>query len=126
VVRQGYVAVATNSLTHPAIGVNADGGGAMVMSMAGPTVYPSPSFIRIGRNGTKGPVRVPDFGRGPAEGISCYATFVGGRDRGCRWGDSSAAAADSTGKVWMATAWISGSAQVPLANWSTEVIRYAP
>ena len=126
VVRQGYVAVATNSLTHPAIGVNADGQGAMVMSMVGPTVYPSPAFIRMDRGGTDGPLRVPDFGRRPAEGVSCYATFVKSRDRGCRWGDYSAAAADSTGKVWLATEWISSGARVPLANWSTEVIRYNP
>jgi hypothetical protein len=126
VVHQGYVAVDTNSLMYPAIGVNAAGQGAMVMSMAGPTVYPSPSYIRMDRSGTSGPVRVPDFGNRPDDGFTCYEAFVGSRDRGCRWGDYSAGTADARGRVWIATEWISGQARLPFANWSTEVMRYRP
>ena len=125
-VRQGYVAVDTNSLMYPAIGVNAAGHGAMVMSMAGPTVFPSPSYIRMDMSGTSGPVRVPDFGDRPDDGFTCYETFVGSRDRGCRWGDYSAGTADARGRVWLATEWIGGQARVPLANWSTEVMRVRP
>jgi hypothetical protein len=126
VVHQGYVAVDTNSLMYPAIGVNAAGQGAMVMSMAGPTVYPSPSYIRMDMSGASGPVRVPDFGNRPDEGFTCYEAFVGSRDRGCRWGDYSAGTADARGRVWIATEWISGQARLPFANWSTEVMRYQP
>lgn len=125
-VHQGYVSVDTNSLMYPAIGVNAKGSGAMVASMAGPTVYPSPSYVAMNLSGRQGPVRVPDFGKRPDDGFTCYAAFVGSRHRGCRWGDYSAATADARGRVWMATEWISGSARVPFANWSTEVIRYQP
>jgi hypothetical protein len=125
-VRQGYVAIETNSLMYPAVGVNARGEGAMVMSLAGPTAYPSPSYIRMDMSGVSGPVRVPEFGQRPDDGFTCYEAFVGSRERGCRWGDYSAATADERGNVWMATEWISDSARVPFANWSTEVMRYTP
>jgi len=125
-VNQGYVAVATNSLMYPAVGVNAQGEGAMVMSLAGPKAYPSPSYIRMDKSGVSGPVRVTEFGQRPDDGFTCYEAFVGSRERGCRWGDYSAATADERGDVWMATEFISDAPRVPFANWSTEVIRYTP
>ncbi len=123
VVRQGYVTVATNSLLYPTVGVNAAGSGAIVMSLAGPTVYPSPSFISINGAGTQGPVRVPEVGAGPEDGFTCYAAFVGDRSRGCRWGDYSEAVADENGDIWMAVEWIPNSARTELANWGTYVMR---
>jgi hypothetical protein len=126
ILKQGYLAVDRDNLMYPAIGVNNRGQGAMVMSVAGPTVYPSPAFIPIDRNGVKGPVTIPEFGARPDDGFTCYAAEVGSRDRGCRWGDYSAATADSLGRIWMATEWISSGPRVPLANWSTQVIRYTP
>ncbi|MBA3294848.1 MAG: hypothetical protein H0T40_14220, partial [Geodermatophilaceae bacterium] len=68
--QHGYVAVATNSLLYPTVGVNAAGEGAMVMSLAGPSIYPSPSFISINGSGTQGPVRVPEVGVGPEDGFT--------------------------------------------------------
>lgn len=123
VVEQGYLAVRRNSVIYPAIGVNDEGEGAMVMTLAGPTVYPSPAYVRIDRGGVSGPVRVPEFGQRPDDGFTCYAAFVGSRERGCRWGDYSAAVADERGRIWMATEWIPNAARLPLANWSTFVIR---
>ncbi len=123
VVQQGYVTVATNSLMYPTVGVNAAGQGAMVMSLAGPTVYPSPSFISMNGSGTQGPVRVPEVGNGPEDGFTCYAAFVGDRSRGCRWGDYSEAVADENGDIWMAVEWIPNSARTELANWGTYVMR---
>ena len=122
VVRQGYVTVATNSLMYPTVGVNAAGVGAIVMSMAGPTIYPSASFISIDGSGTQGPVRVPEVGAGPEDGFSCYRAF-GDRSRGCRWGDYSEAVADENGDIWMATEWIPYTARTELANWGTYVMR---
>ena len=126
IVGQGYVATDTNSLFYPAIGVNADGEGAMVMSYAGPTVFPSSAYVHIDLTGVRGPVRVTALGTGPSDGFTCYEAFVGSRDRGCRWGDYSAATADEKGRIWMATEWISDSSRIPFANWSTEIIRYSP
>jgi len=123
VVEQGYLTTETNSLFYPAIGVNADGEGAMVMSYAGPTAYPSAAYVYIDLDGVQGPVRVPQFGVEPDDGFSCYEAFVGSRDRGCRWGDYSAAVADENGRIWMATEWISNASRLPFANWSTLVVR---
>jgi len=123
IVGQGYVATDTNSLFYPAIGVNADGEGAMVMSYAGPTVFPSSAYVHIDLTGVRGPVRVTALGTGPSDGFTCYEAFVGSRDRGCRWGDYSAATADEKGRIWMATEWISDSSRIPFANWSTLVVR---
>ena len=126
VVEQGYVAVPTNHLMYPAIGVNSEGEAAMVMSVSGRTVFPSASYIKMDRRGVHGDVRVMDFGERPDDGFTCYKAFVGSRERGCRWGDYSAATADRRGKIWMATEFISSGPRVPFANWSTQVIRYIP
>ncbi len=122
VVRQGYVTVASNSLMYPTVGVNAAGVGAIVMSLAGPTTYPSPSFISIDGSGVAGPVRVPEVGAGPEDGFTCYRAF-GDRSRGCRWGDYSEAVADENGDIWMAVEWIPNTARTELANWGTYVMR---
>lgn len=127
VVRQGYLAVGNgNSLLYPAVGVNAAGQGAIVASLAGPTVYPSPSYIEYDNAGPQGPVRVPEFGQRPEDGFTCYQAFVGSRARGCRWGDYSSATADEQGNIWMATEWISNEERLPLANWDTFVMRHRP
>lgn len=126
VVEQGYVSVAVNHLMYPAIGVNSDGDAAMVMSVSGRTVFPSPSYIKMDKTGVRGPVKVMDFGERPNDGFTCYKAFVGSRARGCRWGDYSAATADNNGRIWMATEFISSGPRVPFANWSTQVIRYLP
>ena len=127
VVNQGYVAVGNrNSVIYPAIGVNAAGRGAMVMSLAGPNVYPSPAYVKMNLNGVRGPVRVPEFGQRPDDGFTCYEAFVGSRSRGCRWGDYSSAVADGRGRIWMATEFIPDDARLPLANWGTIVMRHTP
>jgi len=123
VVEQGYLATRTNSLIYPAVGVNSAGEGGMVMTLAGPTVYPSPAYVQIGLGGVTGPVRVPEFGQRPDDGFTCYAALVGSRARGCRWGDYSSAVADERGRIWMATEWIPNGSRIPLANWSTFAIR---
>lgn len=125
VVNQGYLAVETDSLLYPAVGVNAAGRGAIVLSLAGPGTYPSPAYVAIDQDGVRGPVQVPRAGFAPADGNSCYAEF-GSRERGCRWGDYSSAVADENGRIWMATEWIPNSARIPLSNWGTYVLRYQP
>ena len=123
VVKQGYVAVAENNLLYPSVGVNASGEGAIVMSLAGPTVYPSTSFISIDKKGVGNNVRVTKYGAAPDDGFTCYEAYVGSRDRGCRWGDYSEAVADENGDIWMATAYIPDTERTELANWGTFVMR---
>jgi hypothetical protein len=126
--RQGYLAVATNSLLYSAVGVNARGVGAMVVSLAGPTSFPSAAYAQIHGGRVSGPVRVIARGVRPYDAETCYRTLEGdvALIRGCRWGDYSAARADAQGRIWMATEYIPDLPRAEIANWGTFVARLAP
>jgi hypothetical protein len=127
VTRQGYLAVDTNSLLYSAIGVNARGVGAMVVSLAGPTTFPSAAYTEVRGGRVSGPVRVMARGVRPYDAESCYRAFQGdfALIRGCRWGDYSAARADAQGRIWMATEYIPDLPRAERANWGTFVGRLA-
>ena len=86
VVAQGYVAVATNGVFYPTVSVNASAVGAMIMSIAGPSIFPSLSYISMNVAGITGPVRVPQTGTGPGSmrrssmhlGSGVMAFLIGG------------------------------------------------
>jgi hypothetical protein len=124
--RQGYLAVDTNSLLYSAVGVNARGVGAMVVSLAGPTIFPSAAYAEVRGGRVRGPVRVMARGVRPYDGVQCYRALGGDLARGCRWGDYSAARADAQGRIWMATEYIPDLPRVEMANWGTFVARLAP
>jgi hypothetical protein len=128
ITRQGYLAVDTNSLLYGAIAVNARGVGAMVMSLAGPTTFPSAAYAQIRGGRVSGPVRLMARGVRPYDAERCYRAFGGDEAlaRGCRWGDYSAARADHRGRIWMATEYIPNLPRTKLANWGTFVGRLAP
>jgi hypothetical protein len=125
--RQGYLAVEVNSLLYSAVAVNARGVGAMVMSLAGPTSFPSAAYSQIHGGRVGGPVRVMARGVRPYDAESCYRAFVGdvALSRGCRWGDYSAARADAQGRIWMATEYIPHLPRTERANWGTFIGRLA-
>jgi hypothetical protein len=125
--RQGYLAVATNSLLYGAVGVNARGVGAMVVSLAGPTTFPSAAYAEVRGGRVRGPVRVMARGVRPYDGATCYRAFEGeaALARGCRWGDYSAARADAQGRIWMATEYIPDLPRAERANWGTFIGRLA-
>jgi hypothetical protein len=127
ITRQGYLAVDTNSLLYSAVGVNARGVGAMVVSLAGPTTFPSAAYAEIRGGRVSGPVRVMARGVRPYDAESCYRAFGGdvALIRGCRWGDYSAARADARGRIWMATEYIPNLPRAERANWGTFVGRLA-
>jgi hypothetical protein len=125
--RQGYLAVDTNSLLYSAVAVNARGVGAMVVSLAGPTTFPSAAYAQVRGGRVSGPVRVMARGVRPYDAESCYRALVGdvALIRGCRWGDYSAARADAQGRIWMATEYIPNLPRTERANWGTFVARLA-
>jgi hypothetical protein len=126
VTRQGYLAVATNSLLYSAVAVNARGVGAMVVSLAGPTTFPSAAYAQIRGGRVTGPVRVMARGVRPYDAERCYRALGGDLTRGCRWGDYSAARADAQGRIWMATEYIPDLPRTERANWGTFVGRLSP
>jgi hypothetical protein len=63
-------------------------------------------------------------GANPEDGATCYAAFFGdAADRGCRWGDYSAAVAEDAHHIVMATELIADVPRSDLMNWDTLVSR---
>ncbi len=124
VANQGYVAVNQENVMYPAIGVNHAGRGAMAFTLVGPGYYPSAADTTIDLSGTGPTVNVPGPGQRPADGFSGYRFYGGSGVE--RWGDYSAAVADASGTIWMATEYIQGDVMFPpfLANWDTRVISF--
>jgi hypothetical protein len=124
---QGYVAVNGNSTIFPAIGVNPDGSGVMVFTLTGKNYFPSAAEVHMDSSGavTSG-VEVLAAGAVPDDGFTGYPAFDGNGVG--RWGDYSAAVADSAGNVWVATEYIPGTFGFPqfIANWGTYVAEVTP
>jgi hypothetical protein len=123
VVRQGYVAVAGNTVMFPAIGQGSEDRGAMVFTLVGPDYFPSAAFVRLGESGTSA-VRIAGAGVEPDDGFTAYAGVVGVAGP-ARWGDYSAAASDGE-NLWLATEYIPGGTRTVLANWGTYITKVKP
>ncbi|MGI8524044.1 MAG: hypothetical protein ACR2K3_12170 [Nocardioides sp.] len=124
---QGYVAATGQSTVFPAIGVNPDGTGVMTFTLSGKRYFPTAAIVHLGSSGavTSGIERIAN-GAVPADGFTGYPAYGGNGVE--RWGDYSAAVADSAGNVWVATEYIPGTFGYPdfLANWGTYVASVRP
>ena len=56
--KQGYVALANNNLTMPAIAMTTGGKGAIAFTIMGEDYHPSAGYVTIDANGTVGPIHV--------------------------------------------------------------------
>ena len=137
---QGYLALANNNLTYPAIAMGTNGKGAIAFTVVGDTYYPSAGYATINANGTVGPIHIAAPGAGPSDGFTSYKAFVGDPPR-TRWGDYGAAVTDGT-SIWIASEYIAQTCTLPeyltgvvgscggtrtaLANWSTSVSKLTP
>jgi hypothetical protein len=123
ITKQGYVAVNRNSVMFPSIGVSAGATkAAMVFTLAGPGYYPSTGYVSLSPTGdVASPVSAYGLGTKPADGFTGYPEYGGNGVE--RWGDYSAAVADTDGTVWMAAEYIPGTFGYPpyLANWGTAI-----
>ncbi len=113
--RQGYVSLAGNNVLYPALQATPSGKAAMVMTLTGPSRFPSAAYSLLANGAPAfGPITVV------AQGTANYHPDA------TRWGDYSWAVLDPTGtSVWMATEYIPPAAsQTPDArrNWGTRVI----
>ena len=93
--------------------------------------YPTAAYSPIANSA--GNVRVAGAGAGPDDGFTGYASEVGPPGLVARWGDYSAAVADSDGNIWIAAEYIGqsctfaqfavdttcGGTRSLLANWGT-------
>jgi hypothetical protein len=125
VAKQGYVAVDKANAIFPSIGVNASGKGVMTFSLTGNDYWPSSAYVRIdATNGVSGPVRIAAAGALPDDGFTGYTPFTGTNQ--ARWGDYSAAVADASGNIWIASEYIPNLPRTLLANWGTRISKVAP
>ena len=137
---QGYIALAGNNLTMPAIALNTGGKGAIAFTVMGDDYYPSAGYVTIDANGNVGPIHIAKAGLGPDDGFTSYKAFVGDPPR-TRWGDYGAAVTDGS-SIWLASEYIGqtctfaeyypnppssiglgscGATRTSLANWYTRL-----
>jgi hypothetical protein len=124
---QGYVAATGQSTIYPSIGATPSGGAVMTFTLTGKRYYPTSAVVHLGASGalTSGIQRLA-AGAVPADGFTGYPAYGG--DGQERWGDYSAAVADVSGKVWVASEYIPGTYGFPpfIANWGTYVASVTP
>lgn len=143
--KQGYLALANNNLTMPAIAINPDGEGAIAFTVVGEDYYPSAGYVTIDAEGNVGPIHIVADGLGPDDGFTSYKAFVGDPPR-TRWGDYGAAVTDGS-SIWIASEYIAqtctyseyypdppnlagfgscGGTRTSLANWATHLSKLTP
>ncbi|PZS36764.1 MAG: hypothetical protein DLM59_00400 [Pseudonocardiales bacterium] len=138
VARQGYLGLAGNNVTYPALAVLPNGTGVMAFTLVGASHYPSAAYSRFGPSGP-GPVQIAAAGRAPQDGNSEYSAFHPGHPARPRWGDYGAAATNGSA-VFTASEYIGskcsfaqfqadstcGGTRAPLINWGTRISRVTP
>ena len=75
--KQGYVALANNNLTMPAIAMTTGGKGAIAFTVLGEDYHPSAGYVTIDANGTVGQIHIAAAGLGVDDGFTSYKAFVG-------------------------------------------------
>jgi len=132
---QGYLGLANNNLTYPAIGVTASGRGVMAFTVVGADYYASAGYASIDAQVGVGDVHIAKAGLGPDDGFTSYKFYVGDPPR-TRWGDYGAAVADGN-TMWIASEYIGqtctlaqyesapfgscGGTRSTLGNWDTRI-----
>jgi hypothetical protein len=121
---QGYLAVNRENVMFPSIGVNDDGESVIAFTLVGPDFFPSAAYAPLDPVAGAGEVRISGPGALPEDGFAGYRAF--GFDGVTRWGDYSAAVADTAGTIWMATEYIPDAPRTLLANWGTFISHVSP
>jgi hypothetical protein len=143
--KQGYLSLANNNLTYPAIVIGTNGKGAIAFTVVGEDYYPSAGYALISADGSVGPIHVAATGLGPDDGFTGYNAFQYFRPR---WGDYGAAVTDGN-NLWIASEYIGqtctfaqytagvsatslgafgscGGTRTSLANWGTRLSKLTP
>ena len=121
VLKQSVFAVNNNHLLRPAIGVDAQGKGAIVATLVGPDWYPSAAFIPTDSFSNASMVRIAASGTLPEDGFTGYSPGMN-QQTISRWGDYCSTAVASDGSVWMVAQYIGSSPRAAYANWGTYIM----
>ena len=122
--KQGYLGVTKEDLLFPSIGVTPTGHAVMAFTLTGPDYHPSAAWAPLSLSSGTGPIYIAAAGQNADDDFSSVKAF-GGHGVG-RWGDYTAAVADSSGNVWMGAEYISGLERTPFANWATFISHVTP
>jgi hypothetical protein len=141
--QQGYLALAGNNLTYPALAMGTSGKGAIAFTVLGADYYPSAGYAPINADGSVGQIHLAAAGLGPDDGFTGYNAFQYFRPR---WGDYGAAVTDGS-SIWIASEYIGqtctlaqfypsppstagfgscGGTRTSLANWDTHISKLNP
>ena len=139
-VAQGYVAVANNNITYPALAVLPSGKGVMAFTLVGADYFPSAAYATFDTASGVSEINVAAAGLGPQDGFTGYKAFVGDPTRP-RWGDYGAAAIVGN-SVWIASEYTGqtctlaqyesrpfgscGGTRTSLGNWYTRISQVTP
>jgi hypothetical protein len=138
---QGYLAVANNNVTYPAVAVLRNGKGVIAFTLVGADYYATAAYVTFNANDGTSKVHIAKAGTAPHDGFTAYKAFVGDPPR-TRWGDYGAAAVFDN-KIWIASEYIAqppcnlatfvagfafncGETRTSLGNWSTRVTQITP
>lgn len=140
-VSDGYLGLAGNNLTYPAIGVTNSGRGVMAFTLTGDDFYPSAGYAGIDAIIGAGDIHIAAQGTGPEDGFASTKVFNFPDPPRPRWGDYGATAVVN-GTVWIASEYIAqtctlaqyqsapfgscGGTRTALANWSTHISAITP
>jgi hypothetical protein len=122
---QGYVGVSNEDVMFPSIGVTPGGGAVMAFSLVGPDFHPSAAYARVSATSGAGDIHIAAAGAFPDDGFTGYDEITPSNGS-ARWGDYSAAVADTNGNIWMAAEYIPNAARTSFANWGTFVSEVTP
>jgi hypothetical protein len=122
---QGYVGVSNEDVLFPSIGVTPGGGAVMAFSLVGPDFHPSAAYARVSATSGAGDIHIAGAGALPDDGFTGYDEITPSHGS-ARWGDYSAAVADTSGNIWMAAEYIPNAKRTLFANWGTFVSEVTP
>ncbi|MBY0504751.1 MAG: hypothetical protein K2X03_12630 [Bryobacteraceae bacterium] len=122
VLRQAYFSVTGNHLLRPSIAMNAQGRGAIAVTLVGPDYFPSAAYLPIDTFSGPTVVRLVKPGFSPQDGFTGDGTLFSPGT--ARWGDYSSPFIAPDGSFWMAVGYIPNLPRNPLANWGTYISRY--
>jgi hypothetical protein len=122
---QGYVGVSNEDVLFPSIGVTPGGGAVMAFSLVGPDFHPSAAYARVSATSGAGDIHIAGAGALPDDGFTGYDEITPSHGS-ARWGDYSAAVADTSGNIWMAAEYIPNAPRTLFANWGTFVSEVTP
>lgn len=105
---QGYLAAPGQDVMYPSIAASSAGGAVMVFDLAGPDWYPSVAVTTVSPSAGTGTINVVRQGNAPLDTFGGYNVYKY-QPGVSRWGDYTAAVADTSGNIWIAGSWVEGN-----------------